>query len=64
MAPSNLSPWYDNVIDIVDYGVLSTNFQSGVIKTSTADLNNDGYVDIIDYGLLSANFNSGVYGDQ
>lgn len=55
---------FDNRVDILDYGLLSTNFQPGVTKTSVADLNFDNLVDILDYGLLVSNFNPSTTGDQ
>lgn len=55
---------YDNKVDILDYGVLATNFEPGVTKIALSDLNFDGLVDILDYGLLANNFNPITTGDQ
>lgn len=55
---------FDNRVNLLDYGLLASQFQSDVIKTSIADLNFDNRVNLLDYGILASNFNSSVTGDQ
>jgi len=44
----------DNVINLLDYDVLRTNY--GTVNGGPADINGDGKVNIYDYSLLEVNF--------
>ena len=51
----------DGKVDVVDLGILATNFglQSGATRQQ-GDFNGDGKVDVVDLGILASNFGEGV----
>lgn len=47
---------HDRVVDIVDLGILSSNWQQTGTTFAQGDFNDDGIVDIVDLGILSTNW--------
>lgn len=50
----------DGKVDIVDLGILSTDWQKSGMNWGQGDLNGDGTVDIVDLGILSTNWQQTV----
>ena len=50
----------NGIVNGIDFGILSANFNKGVTAWDQGDFNYDGIVNGIDFGELSANFNRGA----
>ena len=46
----------DNAVDVIDLGILATNYDQIGKTIDTGDFNQDGSVDVIDLGILATNY--------
>ncbi|HEV3021447.1 MAG TPA: hypothetical protein VGX76_03235, partial [Pirellulales bacterium] len=52
----------NGIVNGVDFGIVSANFNKGVTGWDQGDFNYDGIVNGIDFAVLAANFNQGAVG--
>ena len=52
----------DGAVNIIDLGVLSSNYEGAGKDWSSADFNGDGVVNVVDLGVLSSHYGSATAG--